>query len=477
VVGEGGNLGLTQAARVEAARGGVRLDTDAIHNSAGVDLSDHEVNFKILLAPIVLAGTLSSEDRAAQLFEVAEDACESVLAHNRAQVLSISLDERRSRRDLGPFRTAIETLCRAQRIAPSEVGLPDATRLQARKSAGEGLARPELSVLLGLAKLHTRLALAETDFVDHPSLEPFFEATFPAAFRVRYPDLLRHHRLRREMTALAVANRIIDAGGVTAVTALIANRGLSVRAGAGALMAADEILNVPRLRAELLALRGTLPLEQIYDALLALDEAARDTARYLLAEDDVELLSAEEIAHSRAAIYGLADHVGEFLVGREAEQLVDRTKALVAKGIPQELAASIAGAPLADRALNIVRLIDRTQRPAVEVARAYSRLGEACGIHWVFQNLARVRAEDLWDRMVLTDLRTELLTLQRGLTELALREMGVGTDPVAAVDAFVSSREEIIRRVHALQPAAEIAPSASALTVVAQAVERLRPEE
>jgi glutamate dehydrogenase len=477
VIGEGGNLGLTQAARVEAARGGVRLDTDAIHNSAGVDLSDHEVNFKILLAPLLEAGTLSPEDRVSQLFEVAEEACESVLAHNRAQVLSISLDERRSRQDLEPFREAIETLCSAQRVAPSEVGLPDATTLQTRKSAGEGLTRPELSVLLGLAKLHTRLALAATSFVEHPSLEPFFEAAFPAIFRARYPDALHDHRLRREMTALAVANRIIDAGGVTAVTTLIANRGLTVRTAAGALMAADEIFDAPRLRAGLLALRGTLAIDSIYDALLTLDGASRDIARYLLAEEHVELLSAQEIERSRAAIYGLGDQVGEFLEGNESERLAERIAALIDKGIPEELAGAVAGAPLADRALNIIRLVDRTSQPAIDVARAYYRIGEASGISWVFQNLARVRADDPWERMVLTDLRSELLGLQRGLTEFALRSDREGADAVPAVDAFLAPREEAIRRVHVLQSAAEIAPSASALTVVTQALTRLRPEE
>ena len=279
------------------------------------------------------------------------------------------------------------------------------------------------------------------------------------------------------MTALAVANRLIDAGGVTAVTTLIANRGLSVRAAAGALMAADEILDARRLRDELLELRGTLALEPIYEALLVVDDAIRDVARYLLADEHFEQLSTEEIMRSRVALYGLADQVDDFLVGREAEHLAERTTALVEKGVPTGLAAEVAGAPMADRALNIVRLIDRAKRPAVEVARAYSRLGEASGINWVFQNLARVRAGDPWDRMVLTDLRMELLSLQRSLTELALRSAGKDSEGVEAVDAFLAAREETIRRVRALQPAAEISPSASALSVVTQALMRLRPEE
>src|SRR5207249_837503 len=63
VVGEGGNLGFTQAARVEYALHGGRINTDFIDNSAGVDLSDHEVNLKIALEPAVRSGRLDHEGR------------------------------------------------------------------------------------------------------------------------------------------------------------------------------------------------------------------------------------------------------------------------------------------------------------------------------------------------------------------------------------------------------------------------------
>ncbi|NNL66469.1 MAG: NAD-glutamate dehydrogenase, partial [Myxococcales bacterium] len=151
VVGEGGNLGLTQAARVEAALAGVRLDTDAIDNSAGVDLSDHEVNYKIALAPLVRSGQLSASQRHALLFAVSDDACESVLAHNRSQVQSLSLDELRSRHDPELFLRAVESLCEAAQLSPADLGLPDAATVHDRAARGLGFTRPELAVLLGLA--------------------------------------------------------------------------------------------------------------------------------------------------------------------------------------------------------------------------------------------------------------------------------------------------------------------------------------
>src|SRR5690606_8887071 len=148
VVAEGGNLGLTQAARVEAALAGTRIETDAVDNSAGVDLSDPEVNYKILLAPLVRAGKHDAEARNRAIHAVAEDACASVLAHNRGQALALSLDELRARRSPGAFLRVIEDLCEAAEMDPADLHLPDAKALAARAAAGRGLVRPELAVLL-----------------------------------------------------------------------------------------------------------------------------------------------------------------------------------------------------------------------------------------------------------------------------------------------------------------------------------------
>jgi glutamate dehydrogenase len=472
IIGEGGNLGLTQAARVEAAIGGVRLDTDAIHNSAGVDLSDHEVNYKILLAGPTLAGDLTMEERATQLASVADEACESVLAHNRAQVLCISLDEARSQHDLESFGWAIETLCRAQGLEPEEVGLPDENAIQARQIAAHGLVRPELSVLLGLAKLHTRLSLANDELVDRPSMVSLYEASFPAALRERFPDAVRNHQLRRQMTALVITNRIIDSGGVASITSLIAKRGLTVARAADAILAAGEILDVTRLRESLLTQRRALLPELFNECLFSLDNSVRNVALYLVGEE-LEGIDADQLSTWRHAIFGLSDQTSDFLSSEEEDALEQRAANFVRNDVPEELARSLAQAPLADRGINIVRLIARAKRPAIEVARAYTKLGEEAGINWVYRNLPRVDARNLWDRMVLTDLRTEMLLLQRELTEHVLR--ADGEDSIAAVAAFLEQHRDSIERIGTLQQEALLSPSSSARTVVAQALVRLRP--
>ncbi len=471
VIGEGGNLGFTQAARVEAALAGVHLDSDAIHNSAGVDLSDHEVNFKILLAPLVQSGALDEATRSQRLFEVVDAACESVLSHNRAQALSISLDEMRSRIDLDSFRSAIDLLCDAQNVSREEVGLPNDAVLDQRRSEGVGLTRPELAVLLGLAKLHLRLSLAEDAFVDSADVTPLYRGYFPVALREAFGEAVASHRLRRQVTALAIANRIIDNGGVCAISNLVAKRGLDVPTAAAAWLTADDILDADHHRASLLELKGQVDFTAIDGALLELDDAIRDVAHYLIAED-MTRLSEPRRQIWRKGLFALSNHVADFLTGAEQDRFTNRLTRLIESGIPETIANVLAGGPLADRGFNIIRLVEDTDRSPLEMAVAYARLGEASGINWVYQSLPLAHATDVWDRIVLMDLRTGMLTLQRELTAQAVaRQPG---DALVAVDAFLAEHSATIARVRALEPETPAAPTASALAVVTQTLMRLR---
>jgi glutamate dehydrogenase len=471
VVAEGGNLGFTQAARVEAALRGVRLDSDAIHNSGGVDLSDHEVNYKILLSPLVRSGRLAPAERHEALFSAADDACESVLAHNRAQALSLSLDERRSKDDPQGFLAAAEYLCECTGQDRAELELPDAGALEARRSHGSGLMRPELAVLIGLAKLHVRGALNGDAFLDRPYFQELYASYFPPRLRERRPEALAQHRLRREITALVVTNRLVDAGGVTRIPALVARRGIPVAAAVAAALAADDVLDAPAYRARLLDGAGALPREAVYGGLLQLDAAQLDVARYLLASG-VDALDAATLARWRTGIFGLRGHLREFLSASEAAQWDARRHRLAEAGLPAELADDLAAVPLADRGLNIVRILERTELPPVDVGLVYARLGEGTGLNWVYQRLPAADTRDPWDRMVIADLRTQLLDLQRQLTETVIAEKP--TDPRAAADAFLSDHAERIARVEALQQPALSRTTASALSVVTQALLRLR---
>ena len=216
-VGEGANLGLTQLGRVEYALAGGRLNTDAIDNSAGVDTSDHEVNIKILFSGPLRRGELSDEDRDALLTAMTADVANHVLRDNYDQTLALSVAQTRGGRDLESHARFIRNLERRGFIDRNVESLPGDDELRRRSQSGTGLTRPELAVLLAYAKLDLDAQLAASDLPDQPFFASELGKYFPALSVARFPDEMIHHRLRREIIATALANRIVNLGGVVFV--------------------------------------------------------------------------------------------------------------------------------------------------------------------------------------------------------------------------------------------------------------------
>src|SRR5690606_1582551 len=178
VIGEGGNLGMTQRARITYALRGGRLNTDALDNSAGVDMSDHEVNLKILLAPLVAAGTMQFEERNRLLEEMTDEVSRLVLRNNFNQSLAVSLDERRSKDALGDFTALISAFERDRLLERAAEGIPGSEELQERLKDKLGLTRPTLCVLLAFAKLQAQSRLLGSSVPDEPAAEEYLVGYF-----------------------------------------------------------------------------------------------------------------------------------------------------------------------------------------------------------------------------------------------------------------------------------------------------------
>ncbi|HXQ46420.1 MAG TPA: NAD-glutamate dehydrogenase domain-containing protein, partial [Caulobacteraceae bacterium] len=214
VVGEGANLGVTQAGRIAFARAGGRIDTDAIDNSAGVDTSDHEVNIKILTGMAERSGALRHEDRNALLESMTEDVATHVLAHNYDQTLGLSLMQRSAPADLAAYAEFMVALERDGRLDRALEGLPNAGAIALLTEGGLGLTRPELAVLMAYGKLDLFDGAIDGQAPDDPYFLETLESYFPNAL-APYAELMRRHRLKREIIATVVGNDMVNLCGPT----------------------------------------------------------------------------------------------------------------------------------------------------------------------------------------------------------------------------------------------------------------------
>ena len=228
VVGEGGNLGLTQQARIEYALAGGRINTDAIDNSGGVDLSDREVNLKILLNRVVEDGEMTLDERNALMGQVGESIADAVLQDNEDQSLAVSLDRLRTRESPDAIRGLITWLEKTGQVDRQAANLPTWEVLGDRVEAGGWLTRPELSVLLPHVKLGMMSKVLRSDLPDDPALDRYFEDYFPDdALDACGETRGREHRLRREIIASQLVNRLVNLMGSTFVQELMADTGAS----------------------------------------------------------------------------------------------------------------------------------------------------------------------------------------------------------------------------------------------------------
>lgn len=439
VVGEGGNLGFTQRARIELALAGGRINTDAIDNSAGVDTSDHEVNLKIALQPLVASGAMTVAARNDLLREIAEDVAALVLAHNRAQSRVISRDQRRSETRLVDFREMMADLEATGLLDRALEGLPDREALRARRSTVRGLTRPELAVLLAYAKMHVTRLLAGDALCEDPYLEGVLFAYFPAPMVARCRDAIRTHRLRREIIATTLTNDIVDLMGATFFTRTMRESGASVPDIARAFVIADALAG-----ARALASRAAEAGPAVETRVLDLVVAALDrTVRWLLAAYP-----------SLGSLDALIDRLRPALAEAEAAlppaergRRQARAAALAAEQMPADLVASCVRLEGLRALLDVAHVAAATSIPSATVAAAYFGADEIFDFAWLRRTLDDTAGADRWERRAVESLGAELDRVRRELT----RRLLAGSGEVAArVVTYRLRRAATLERIRTL---------------------------
>ncbi len=438
VIGEGANLGVTQLGRIEAARNGVRLNTDAIDNSAGVNTSDVEVNIKIALSIPVRSGALTIAGRNELLQEMTDEVAQLVLRNNYLQTLAISLAERRGLADTGFLQRLMQTLEARDLLDRTVEFLPDDMEIGERRRRGETFTRPELAVLLAYAKLSLYSDLLESNVPDDPYLRRELGRYFPKELAGRYPEALEQHRLHREIISTQLANSMVNRGGPSIVARMTDETGASVAAIAFAFAAVRDSYGMPALNDEINTLDGKVAGALQLELYAAVQDLLLDRLVWFLRNVDLTGGLAGIVDHYRA---GIAE-VGTLLEASGST----RADELIQAGLPAPLARHIANLPGLAVAPDIILVADRTHKPVADVARTYFAARGFFSIDPIIEAGREITVTDYFDRLALDRARD---SLGEALRRLTAEMVAGGETGEAAVQAWVTQRGGEVERIRA----------------------------
>ncbi len=465
VIGEGANLGMTQRGRVEAAMRGLRLNTDAIDNSAGVNTSDFEVNIKIALSLPLRDGRLTLEARNALLGEMTEEVAALVLRNNYLQTLALSLAERRGLEELGFLERLMQILEARGELDRVVEYLPDAIEIAERRKHMQALTRPELAVLLAYAKLSLKSELLDSPVPDDPYLGRELGRYFPKAVGAQFPDALEKHRLRREIIATQLANSMINRGGPGLVVRIADQTGATAAGIAAAFAAVRDSYDMPALNDEINALDGKIASSVQLDLYARVEDLLLDRLVWFLRNTDFSQGLVSIVEHYRQGIVDVADALDGALPKEAVEARMGRATELSKAGAPEALAQRFANLPPLKAAPDIVLVAGRTKRPVADVTATYFAAEGFFRIDRVAAAAREIAAEDYFDRLALDRALDSIGDTERRITAAM---MDTGAAGAAAVEAWVKPRQAEVDRIRsAIHEIAGSGLTVSKLTVAA----------
>ncbi|MFV0461730.1 MAG: NAD-glutamate dehydrogenase [Nostocoides sp.] len=447
VVGEGGNLGLTQLGRVEAARHGVRVNTDAIDNSAGVDTSDHEVNIKIPLAELMRGGELIEEVRNTFLMSMTDEVADAVLRDNYEQNVLLG-NARAQEHIMVPVHIRLMhwledrgLLDRALEFLPSDADL------RKRFAEGHGLTSPEFSVLVAYAKLGIKDDLLAGSLPDDPWFTQTLADYFPVAMQQAYGPSLQTHPLRREIITNAVANSLVNRGGITFAFRAMEETGATVEHVAQAFVVAREVFDLAGFVSQVEALDNVVPTAAQTRLYLEFRRLLDRAVRWLLHSRPSRLDIAVEIERFAATVQDWGPRVPGLLTGAEQDRLRRRAAEFAEGGIPEDLAVRAAALLDLYDLLDIADIVTDTGHAIDDVAPLYYQLSETFGIDAMLHRVTRLPREDQWDALARAAVRDDLYGVLESLTRSVLQTTGEkGGSPQERLETWVAENHEAIER-------------------------------
>ena len=450
VVGEGGNLGMTQLGRVEFGLNGGATNTDFIDNAGGVDCSDHEVNIKILLNEVVHAGDMTEKQRNQLLGSMTDEVGALVLGNNYKQTQALSLAARRARERIAEYKRLMTDLESRGKLDRAIEFLPSEDQLAERLAANQGLARAELSVLISYSKIDLKEQLLKSQVPDDDYLTRDMETAFPPSLVNKFADAMRCHRLKREIVSTQIANDLVNNMGITFVQRLKESTGMSPANVAGAYVIVRDIFHLPHWFRQIEALDYQVPAEIQLTLMDELMRLGRRATRWFLRSRRNEQDAGRDVAHFGPKIAQLGLKLDELLEGPTRDRWQARYQGFVKAGVPELLARMVAGTTHLYTLLPIIEASDVTGEDPAQVAKAFFAVGSALDLAWYLQEISNLPVENNWQALAREAFRDDIDLQQRAITISVLQMADAPQDMDERVALWLEQHRVMVERWRAM---------------------------
>lgn len=439
VVGEGGNLGMTQLGRVEYCLNGGRCYTDFIDNSAGVDCSDHEVNIKILLNHVVANGEMTTKQRNNLLRAMTDEVAELVLVDNYQQSQALSLLNVQSSNLLQEHIGFIRELELAGELNRKLEFLPDSEELLRRESLSIGLQLPELSVLLAYSKMTLYQELLESDVTDDPFLIEDLEDYFPVELAERFSDDIHQHRLKREIVATYLTNNLVNRGGPTFAYRMRQFTGASNVDIARAYCVTKAIFSMNKIWKDIEALDNQVPAQIQMKMLLYTEGLLQRATLWLLRHRATPLDVSKNVSNYESGMDTLMKVMSAVITDHHKRKLDQERKDFTKQNVPEALAQRVTELITLSTALDILDIVRSTDKDVTFVASVYYNVGARLDLLWIREKVSELPVENHWHSRAKSRLSDDIHSHQHKIASEVVRGATTG-DPVAAVRDWMNGK-------------------------------------
>ncbi len=442
IVGEGGNLGFTQKGRIEYARAGGRINTDAIDNSAGVDCSDHEVNIKIAFSPLVASKALPQVKRDSVLRKMTDEVAGLVLKDNILQTQAVTLAEQQGWVLLDAQQRLIHTLEKTGLLDRAIEFLPTDKQLAELRAAKKGLTRPEIAVLLAYSKMDIYQQLLSSSLPDEPYFVSDLKRYFPQAMQRDFAEAIEKHRLRREIIATVMTNSLVNRAGITFYFDLMEETGAGARDVAAAYALARDSFGLRTIWNEIEALASSVPVPVQVAMQVAANQFIAAQAMWLLRNFPLPLAMdkvSAQIAPQITQIEKLLGKMQSETLSREQEKI--RTQ-LMAEGVPQKLALAISSLEGMGSALDIITVASQLKKDVRDIGAEFFEVGARLSLFWLKISAQKIVVSSHWEKLALQALISQLSDEHRRLAQAAFNAGGAKawatSAQLASYDSFLA---------------------------------------